>query len=68
MYIYSWKKGKKLTYFGDPFWIFKKFKFLSYVMFNLTMEWTPRVLVLKVTIWDYALLETSIDIVIFLSK
>ena len=37
-------------------------------MFNLTKEWTPRVLVLKVTIWDYVLLETSIDIVIFLSK
>ena len=30
---------KKLTYFGDP--LCKKYIFLSHVVFNLTMEWTP---------------------------
>ena len=42
MYIYSWKKNDKiLTYFGDP--LCKKYiLFLSHVVFNSTMEWTPR--------------------------
>ena len=41
MYIYSWKKiDKILTQFDDA--LCKTCFFLSHVVFNLTIEWTPR--------------------------
>ena len=40
VYIYSWKKiDKTSSHFGDA--LCKKF-FLSHMVFNLTIEWTPR--------------------------
>ena len=42
VYIYSWKKnGKFFTHFGDA--LCKKYIFLSRVVLNLTIEWTPGV-------------------------
>ena len=41
VYIYLWKRiDKILTHFGDA--LCKKYFFLSHVVFNLTMECTPR--------------------------
>ena len=47
VYIYSWKKiDKILTHFGDALCKFL-FLFLSHVVFNLTIEWIPRMWYLK---------------------